>query len=78
MHADDTTLISSAEDPYVLEHEMSSDMNLSSSWLTAIKLTLSVKKTKKMLIGSKCKLSQIHNYFTVKVNNTPLYRVTKH
>ena len=56
---------------------MNSDMNLSQSWLKAIKLTLSVKKTKYILIGSKCKLSQIHNYFTVKVNNTPLHRVTK-
>jgi len=76
MYADDTTLTSSAEDLYV--HKMNSDMNLSQSWLKAIKLTLTVKKTKYMLIGSKCKLSQIHNYVTVKVNDTPLDRVTKH
>ena len=31
-----------------------------------------------MLIGSKFKLSQIHNDFTVKVYDTPLDRVTKH
>ena len=31
-----------------------------------------------MLIGSKFKLSQIHNDFTVKVHNTPLDRVKKH
>ena len=37
-----------------------------------------MKKTKYMLIGSKFKLSQIHNDFTDKVHNTPLDRVTKH
>ena len=31
-----------------------------------------------MLIGSKFKLSQIHNDFTVKVHSTPLDRVVKH
>ena len=78
MYADDTTLTSSAEDPYVLEHKMNCDMNLIQSWLTANKLTLNVKKTKYMLIGSKFKLSQIHNGFTVKVHNTTLDRVNKH
>ena len=53
-------------------------MNLIQSWLTANKLTLNVKKTKYMLIGSKFNLSQIHNDFTVKVHNTPLARVNKH
>ena len=53
-------------------------MNLIQSWLTANKLTLNIKKTKYMLIGSKFKLSQIHNDFTVKIHNTPLDRVVKH
>ena len=76
MYPDDTTLTSSAEDPYVLEHKINYDMNLIQSWLTADKLTLNVKKTKYILIGSKFKLSQIHNDFTVKGHNTPLDRVT--
>jgi len=78
MYADDTTLTSSVEDPYVLEHKMNYDMNLIQPWLTANKLTLNVKKTKYMLTGSKFKLSQIHYDFTVEVHNTPLDRVTKH
>ena len=77
MYADDTTLTSSAEDPYILEHKMNYDMNLIQLWLTANKLTLNIKKTKYMLIGSKSKYSQIHNDFTVKVHNTPLDRVAK-
>ena len=71
MYADDTTLTTSAEDPCVLQHKMSYDMNLIQSWMSANKLTLNVKKTKYMLIGSQFKLSQINSDFTVKVNNTP-------
>ena len=70
MYADDTTLTSSAEDPYSLEHKMNCDMNLIQSWLTANKLTLNVKKTKYILIGNNFKLSQIHDDFTVKVHYT--------
>ena len=77
MYADDTTPSSSAEDRCVLEHKMNYDMNLIQSWLSANKLTLNVKKTKYMLIGSQFKLSQINSDFTVKVNNTPLERVIK-
>ena len=71
MYADDTTLTTSAEDPCVLEHKMNYGMNLIQSWLSANKLTLNVKKTKYMLIGSQFKLSQINSDFTVKVNKTP-------
>ena len=78
MYADDTTLTSSAEDPCVLEHKFNCDMNLIQSWLPANKLTLNVKKTKFMLIGSQFKLSQTNSDFTVKVNNTPLERKIKH
>ena len=78
MYADDTTLTSSAEDPCVLEHKMNYYMNLIQSWLSANKLTLNVKKSKCMLIGTQFKLSQINSDFTVKVNNTPLERVIKH
>ena len=77
MYADDTTLTTSAEDPNVLEHKMNYDMNLIQSWLSANKLTLNVKKTKYMLIGSQFKLSRINSDFTVKVNNIPLERVIK-
>ena len=47
------------------------------SWLIANKLTLNVKKTRYMLVGSQLKLSKIHDNFTVRVSNTPLERVVK-
>ena len=52
MHADDTKLTLSAEDSLVLKQRMNYDMNQISLWLSANKLTLNVKKTKFMLIGS--------------------------
>ena len=73
-----TSRTSSAEDSYILKHKMNYDMNLIQSWLTANKLILNIKRTKKMLIGSKFKLSQIHNNFTVKVLSAPLDRVAQH
>ena len=72
MYADDTTLTSSAEDPCFLEHKMNYDMNLIQPWLSANRLTLNVKKTKYMLIGSQFKLSQINGDFTIKVNKYTL------
>lgn len=78
LYADDTTLTTSAEDPWVLEYKMNYDMNLIQSWLSTNKLTLNVKKTKYMLIGSQFKLSQINSDFIIKVNNTPLERIIEH
>ena len=57
---------------------MNYDVNLIQSLLSANKLTLNVKKTKYMLIGSQFKLSQINSDCTVKVNNTKLERLIKH
>ena len=70
----------SAEDPYILEHKMNCDMKSVESWLIANKLTLNVKKTRYMFVGSQLKLSQIHDNFliTISVNNTPLERVVKY
>ena len=78
MYADDTTLTSSAEDSHVLEYKMNHDMKLIQSWSTANKLTLNIKKTKFMLNGSPYRLPQVHNDFTVQVNNKSLERVFEH
>ena len=78
IYADDTTLTSSAEDSHDLGYKMNHDMKLIQSWLTANKLTLNIKKTKFMLIGSTYRLSQVHNDFTVQVNNKSLERVSEH
>ena len=76
MHADDTTLTSAAEDPDTLQVKMNSDLDKIQTWLKVNKLTLNVKKTKYMLIGSRPILDLVSNNFAVKVDNIPRERVT--
>ena len=76
MYADDTTLTSVAEDPDTLQVKMKSDLDTIQTWLKVNKLTLNVKKTKYMLIGSRPKLDLVSNYFAVKVDNIPIESVT--
>ena len=59
MYADDTTVTSAAEDPDTLQVKMNSDLNKIQTWLKVNKLTLNVKKTKYMLIGSRPKLGLV-------------------
>ena len=76
MYADDTTLSCSAEDAdTLLQVKMHSDLNKIPTWLKVNKLTLNVKKTKYLLIGSRPKLELLSDNFTVKVNNIPIERV---
>ena len=56
-----------------LEYKMNHDMKLIQSWFT-----LNIKKTKFMLIGSPYGLSQVHDDFTVQLNNKSLERVSEH
>ena len=74
MYADDTTLTASAKDPITLQTIMNQDLEKVQAWLRANKLTLNVKKTKFMIIGSKFKLDQVPNDLTVKINNESLDR----
>ena len=75
MCADDTTLTCSAENADTLQVKMNSDLSKIPTWLKVNKLTLNVKKTKYMLIGSGPKLELLSDNFTVKVNNIPMERV---
>ena len=76
MYADDTTLTFAAEDPDTLQVKMNSDLDTIQTWLKVNKLTLNVKRTKHMLIGSRPKLDLVSNDFAVKVDNIPVERVT--
>ena len=61
MYADDATVTSAAEDPDTLQVKMNSDLDKIQTWLKVKKLTLNVKKTKYMLIGSRPKLDLVSN-----------------
>ena len=77
MYADCTTLTCSAEDAAtLLQVIMNSNLNQIPTWLKVNKLSLNVKKTKYLLIGSRPKLELLADNFTVKVNKIPIERVT--
>ena len=75
MYADDTTLTCSTENADALQVKMNSDLSKIPTWLKVNKLTLNVKKTKYMLIGSRPKLELLSHNFRVKVNNIPMERM---
>ena len=77
MYVDNTTLTCSAEDVDTLLHvKMNSDLSKIPTWLKVNKLTLNVKMTKYLLIGSRPNLELLLDNFTVKVNNILIERVT--
>ena len=56
MYADDTSLTLFAYDPATLEEKLNKDLDEVQKWLKSNKLTLNVKKTKYMIIGSHYRL----------------------
>ena len=69
MYADDTTLTFSAEDAdTLLQVKVHSNLSKIPTWLKVNKLTLNVKNTKYLWIGSRPKLELLSDNFTVKVN----------
>ena len=60
MFADDTSLTLSADDPAALEEKLNNDIDEVQMWLQSNKLTLNVKKTKYMIIGSQYRLRHLN------------------
>ena len=62
LYADDAELIYSATTPRVLNKILQRQFNLISDWYTYNRLTLKVKKTKIMFVGSKTMLSKFEDF----------------
>ena len=75
VYADDTCLTASAIDPEMLQFKLNRDLEVVRSWLHANKLTLNMKKTKCLIIGSNYSLNQMKHNFEVNVNDKSLSRV---
>ena len=75
MYADDTCFTLSARDPEDLQSQLNSDLVEIQTWLQASKLSLNVKKTKLMIMGSHYRLSHIEHNFHIKVDDRTLERV---
>ena len=65
MNADDTSLTLSAYDPTTLK--VNKDLDDVQKWLKSNKLTLNVKKTKYMIIGSHYRLRHLNGDLNVTV-----------
>jgi hypothetical protein len=57
LYADDTVLYCFSEELHELERKLNADLYNVGLWLNANKLTLNLKKTKSMLIGSSRKMA---------------------
>ena len=74
IYADDTSLTLSAYDPTTLEEKLNKDLEVVQKWLKSNKLTLNVKKTKYMVIGSHYRLRHLN----VTVNGQQLTRANNY
>ena len=68
MYADDTSHTLSVYDPATLEEKLNKDLDEVQKWLKSSKLTLNVKKTKYMTIGSHYRLWHLNGDLNVTVN----------
>ena len=78
MFADDTSLTLSAYDSTTLEEKLNKDLEEVQKWLESNKLTLNVKKTKYMIIGSHYRLRHLNGDLNVTVNGQRLTRATNY
>ena len=79
MIADDDTLLTlSVYDPATLEEKLNKDLDEVQKWLKSSKLTLNVKKTIYMTIGSHYRLWHLNGDLNVTVNTQQLTRVNSY
>ena len=69
MYTDDTSLTLSAYYPTTLEEKLNKDLEEVQKWLKSNKLTLNVKKTKYMIIGSHYRLRHLNGDLNVTLND---------
>ena len=74
----DTSLTLSANDSTILEEKLNKDLDEVQNWLKSNKLTLNVKKTKYMIIGSQYRLRLLNRDFNVPVSFQQFTPVTNY
>ena len=68
MYADDTNLTVCGETAKEIEKNLNSELENVHKWLLVNKLTLNVKKTEYMIIGSKRRISKITDECQIKID----------
>ena len=78
MYADDTSLYTVCKDVNDLNCTLNTDLEKVSNWLMRNKLSLNVRKTELLVLGSKKRLCRINDEnINVHINGTKLTRVQK-
>ena len=75
LFADDTNLSCNGFSPYEIEIKLNSDIENVHRWLTANKLSLNMKKTEFMIIGSRHRLTTIENSPVLTLGGSNIKRV---
>ena len=75
LFADDTNLSSSGFSPYEIEIKLNNDIQNVHRWLTANMLSLNMKKTEFMIIGSRHRLTTIENSPVLTLRGSNIKRV---
>ena len=76
MYADDTSITFASNNVQEINECINSDLEEIRVWLAAKKLTLNIKKTKFLLIGSRHRLSSLTESPTIKINQVPVEQVS--
>ena len=77
LYADDTVLYLASKSITKVESKINSDLSRVCSWMRANQLTLNIKKSKSMLIGSIARLSKVHS-IVISTDSKPLEEVLFH
>ena len=75
LFADDTVLYCSSKCSDVLQQKLNADLSRVCNWLKVNHLTINIKKSKFMLIGSSKRLATLSSSLTVSIGNVPLEEV---
>ena len=75
LFADDTVLYCSSKCPKLLQQKLNSDLTRVCDWLKTNHLTINIKKSKFMLIGSGPRLSRLSTSLVTSVGDAPLEEV---
>ena len=72
LYADDTVLTNSAPDVYTAHMQLQNDLDNVANWCKGNKLSINIKKTKSMLLGTRSMVKKYNRLPRLKINNKPL------
>ena len=72
LYADDTVLVSNEQDIYTTHMHLQSDLDNVANWCKGNKLSINIKKTKAMVIGTRTMVKKHRHILKLKINGKPI------